>query len=451
MLTGGINVDGALFNLPYGELSVAAGLEWRRETLHTRDDPDTAKLSNIVWSPGNDLALHPALDHRRDTTEVYAEVIAPLLRDLPFAHRLQIEGAVRYSHYSDNPETWTWKAGGSWEPVRGFTIRGTYSHSIRVPNFGELFSPISMVTMGQISDPCQSGTITQDNDRAANCAATVPNWKGPLPRPNLNQPRVFSGGNPNLTPEKSNSLTVGAVFQPRFLRGFDMTVDYWDIKIDNVITSLAYTAILNNCVSGSNGPEEAYCQFVNRDPVTGEVNTVQAQFANLAGQHARGVDVGARFRFPLGPGEARLGFMGTYLIEQTTIAQIGNAGSDTSGAWNYPRFKGTLVTRYTLGEVSLAVNTRMIGKAKYSATAQSDETYEIPRIPAYILNDITLTIRPTDKYSLSLGVRNAADKRPPYFLQDTPTTPHQTVGNNTGNAYYDSIGRYFFAKIDVSF
>lgn len=451
MLTGGFSFNGSLFSLPYGDLSVAGGFEWRRETLHTRDDPDTAKLSNIIWSPGNDLALHPALSHRRDTTEVYGEMVVPLLRDLPLARRLEVEGAIRYSRYSDNPETVTWKAGGSWEPISGFTVRGTYSHSTRVPNFGELFSPISMVTLGHISDPCQDQLIIQDSDRAANCAAIVPNWTGPLPRPNLNAPRVFSGGNPNLSPETSNSLTIGAVFQPKFLRGFDLTADYWDIRIDNVITSLAYTTIMNNCVNSSGGPDLAYCQFVHRDPTTGEVDFVQAQFANLAGQKARGIDIGANYRFPIGNGRMRMGFSGTYLIEQTTISQVGTAGVDNSGAWNHPRFRGVLMNSYTLAQFTLAVNTRLIGSAKYSATAQSDETYEIPRLPAYVMNDITLTVRPTDSYSFSLGVRNVSDRLPPHYLRDTPTTPHQTAGNNTGNAYYDAIGRYFFVKVDANF
>ncbi|WP_176593903.1 TonB-dependent receptor domain-containing protein [Sphingobium sp. EM0848] len=451
MLNAGANIDGSLLPLPYGDLSIAAGFEWRRETLHTRDDPDTAKLADIIWSPGMDLALHPALSHRRDTTELYGEAVIPLLRDLPFARRLEIEGAVRYSHYSDNPDTTTWKAGGSWEPVQGLTFRGTYSHSVRVPNFGELFSPVGMVTLGHISDPCQDKLITQDNDRAANCAATVPNWTGPLPNPNLNAPRVFSGGNPNLTPETSNSLTVGAVFQPRFLQGFDLTMDYWDIKIDNVITSLAYTTILNNCVNATGGPDMAYCQFVHRDPVTGEVDYVQAQYANLAGQRARGIDIGANYRIPLGKGQVRINFNGTYLLEQTTISQVGTPGIDYAGQWNYPRFKATLLTSFTLGRLTLGVNTRLTGSAKYNATAQSDETYEIPRIPAYVYNDVTVNFRLNEQYAFSLGVKNISNTAPPLTLRDVAISPHQSAGTNAGGAYYDAIGRYFFAKIDANF
>lgn len=451
MLTGGLTMDGALFSLPYGEVVAAAGVEWRRETLRTRDDPDTAKLANIIWSPGMDHAVHPALDRRRNTTEVYGEIVVPLLRDLPLARRLEIEGAIRYSDYSDNPSTTTWKAGGIWEPVHGLTIRGTYSRSIRVPNFGELFSPVSMVTLGHISDPCQAARITQDKDRAANCAVHVPNWQGPLPNPNVNAPRVYSGGNPELTPETSNSFTAGVVLRPRFLPGFDLTADYWDIKIDNVITSISYTSIMNNCVSASGGPDEAYCRFVHRDPATGEVDFVQAQYANLAGLRGRGIDIGANFRAPLGRGKIRLGFAGTYLLEQTTISQIGNAGNDNAGAWNNPRFKGTLMASYAIGKVTFGVNARMISAAKYSATAQSDETYERSRIPAYFYNDATINYQATDKFALSFGVKNITDTMPPIMLRDNAASPHQTAGINTGLAYYDAIGRYFFAKVDVSF
>jgi len=448
----GASVSGSIFSLPYGDVNIAAGVEWRRETLHTRDDPDTAKLADIVYSGGLDYALHPALDASRDTTELYGEMVVPLLKDLPFAKLLQIEGAYRFSHYTDNPNTNTWKVGGTWQPVSGLTLRGVYSRSVRVPNFGELFSPQAKATFGNINDPCQANFINQNVNRAANCAAVMPGVTLPLPTPNNNQPVVFSGGNSDLTPERSTSYTLGAVFQPQFLRGLDMTVDYWNIKIDNVITALPYTTILNSCVDSTGGPTQAYCSLITRDGV-GNVVSVRAQYANLAAQKARGIDVAINYRTRLGAGQFQANLSGTYLLNQEIIAQVGKAGIDYAGEWDFPRFKATLATEYSIGRFTLGVNTRFLSRAIYNVTQASEETYQYPHIPAYVYNDLTLTFRPTEKYSLSLGVKNVSNVGVPLELHNDFITPHQGAGSfgADGPAVYDALGRYFFVRIGVNF
>lgn len=450
LLNAGASLNGGIFSLPYGDVTIAAGFEWRRETLHTRDDPDVAKLNDIIISPGADYARHPALDASRDTTEFYGEVVIPVLKDLPVARRLEIEGAYRFSHYSDNPDTGTWKVGSIWEPFAGIALRGVYSHSIRVPNFGELYAPISQVTYGHISDPCQASAILQNANRVANCAAIMPGLPMPLPNPNLNAPVIYGGGNPNLTPETSNSFTLGAVFQPKFMPGFDLTADYWDIKIDAIITSLSYTTILNSCVDSTGGPNQIYCQFVHRN-ADGTVNYIQAQYANLAQQRARGIDFGASYKRQMGNGLFRANLIGTYLLEQTTIAQLASPGTDYAGQWNYPRFKATLITGFDIGKVSFGVNTRFISRSEFSATAASDETYEFSHVPAYIYNDLTLQIRPTERYALTFGVKNISNADIFAPLQDTAPGPHGSGGVSTGAAYYDAVGRYFFAKVDARF
>lgn len=458
MLNLGFGIDGSLFSLPAGELQVAAGVEWRKEKLTTRDDPDTAKLNNIVFSPGNDHALHPDLDASRDVSEAYAELVVPLLGDLPGVRKLEIEAAYRYSDYSDTPSTETWKTGLVWSPIDGLTVRGVKSYSVRVPNFGELYSPIGMVTLGHIGDPCQEQTITQDRDRAANCAATIPGWTGPLPNPNLNAPRVFSGGNPQLDPETSDSYSYGIVWQPPFVQGFDLTADYWEIEIDNVVTSLSYTTIMNNCVNASGGPDLGYCQFVHRFTdttdahVLGEVDYVQAQYANLAGRLTRGIDFGVHYRFR-GELGYRIGFNGTRRLEQSVVAQRGSAGTDNAGAWNYPDFSATLTNGFDIGRFTIGLNTSYISRSRYSATDQSDETRELPYVPAYVKHDLNITWRPQERYSFALGVKNVGDERAdhPVLKQSTGTSPHQVEGNSSAHAYFDEIGRYYFLQFDARF
>lgn len=451
LYTAGANLSGALFSLPYGDVSFAAGAEWRRETLSTRDDPDTAKLTEITFRPGNDYTLHPALDAARSTAEVYGEVVVPVLKDLPFAHRLQIEGAYRYSHYSDVPETHTWKAGGTWAPIAGLTFRGVYSHSVRVPNFGELFSPQIIQTVGITSDPCSGVFITQNPNRAKNCATVLGGLTLPLPYPNTNAPTILLGGNTGLTSEKSNSLTLGTVLQPKFLPGFDLTVDYFDIRIDNAITAVPYLSILNLCVDSSSGPDAFYCGLISRNPPNGQINTIQAANYNLAMLGARGIDIGATYRFPVGPGQVRLGLSATYLLEQTTVATKGTAGIDYAGQWNFPRIKGNLMTSYAIGDFTLGVNTRFVGRSRFDVTDASAETRSPNHVPAYFDNDVTLRFRPTEKYALTFGVRNVTNVGIFAPLRDTAPGPNSSGGVQTGAGYYDAIGRYFFGKIDVGF
>ena len=452
LLTTGASINGSLFSLPAGDVSTAVGFEWRRETLRTRDDPDTAKLSDIVFSPGEDYALHPALDASRDTTELFGEVLIPVLKDFPLAKRLQIEGAYRYSHYSDSPDTNTWKAGGSWELVSGFTLRGDYSHSVRAPNFGELFSPPSTATYGNIADPCQSAYINQNPNYKANCAALLSGLTVPLPTPNLNAPVVYSGGNPNLTPETSDSFTYGAVFQPKFIPGFDLTIDYWDITIDNVITQLPYLTILNNCYDSTGGPNQFYCKLISRDS-QGNVVSVQALYENLSGEHARGVDFGANYRTPLAGGRYRTSFNATYLAQQTIVAAVGQPGVDYAGEWDFPRFKATLLNEYSIGKFTFGVNTRYISKSKYNSTAISNEIYQYPSVGEKIYNDLTVTYRPTKKYNVTIGVKNISDTQVPLELQANSVSPHSAGSyfNGNGAADYDAIGRYFFVKVSGHF
>ncbi len=452
LLTTGASINGSLFSLPAGDVSTAAGFEWRRETLRTRDDPDTAKLKDVVFSPGEDYALHPALDASRDTTEVFGEVLVPVLRDLPLVKHLSVEGAYRYSHYSDSQDTHTWKAGGTWELLRGLTLRGDYSHSVRVPNFGELFSPPNTATYGNIPDPCQSAYINQNPNYKANCTAVLSGLTVPLPTPNLNAPVVHSGGNPDLTPETSNSFTYGAVFQPRFAPGFDLTIDYWDITISSVITQLPYITILNNCYGAAGGPGQFYCNLISRD-TQGNVVSVQALYENLSGEHARGVDFGANYRTPVAGGLYRASFNATYLAQQTIVAAVGQPGVDYAGEWDFPRFKFTLLNQYSFGKFSFGINTRYISRSKYNSTAVSNQIYQYPFIGEKIYNDLTLTYRPVERYDVTFGVKNVADTQVPLELQANSVSPHSAGSyfGGSGAADYDAIGRYFFVKFNAHF
>jgi outer membrane receptor protein involved in Fe transport len=474
MLNAGVHTEGSVLTLPYGDLAIAAGIEARQETLHTTDDPDTVKVADILKG-GADYSAHPEMYARRRTIEAYGEVNVPLLKDLPFARRLAIEGAYRFSHYNDNPNTSTWKAGGSWEPVSGFTLRGTYSYAVRVPNFGELLSPATVTSGAAIADPCSTNYIKANPNYAANCAGVLASRGGlALPYPNTNRPNLLAGGNPNLTPEKARTYTIGAVFQPKFLRNFDLTVDYWKVHINNVITTLSDTTILDNCYGLGTTPDAAYCQFVTRNPtgtgyqagynasndptgqylLDGTINSVDnSRYVNLAGMEARGIDVAANYHVHIGEGLFTAHLSGTYTLNQITFASASEPGIDYAGKYTYPRFKATLMTSYSIGKITVGVNTRFISATEYDPT-KSLEYYEFQHIPAYVYNDVTLNFRATRQLTLSAGVKNISNVQVPLELYANTISPHLANGSTSGAAgaaYYDAIGRYFFAKVDVNF
>lgn len=450
LYSSGGNISGPILSLPYGDLSIAAGVEWRRETLSTRDDPDGGKLADVVFKPGVDYVLHPALDARRETGEVYGEAVVPVLRNLRFAHRLELEAAYRLSRYSDQPTTHTWKLGGRWEPVAGLTFRSVYSHSVRVPNFGELYSPELVQTVGITNDPCSGAFIGQGARRASNCATLLPGIALPLTYPNTNAPTIRLGGNRDLTPESSNSLTLGTVVRPRSLPGLSLTVDYWDIRIDDIITAIPYISILNLCVDSSSGVDNFYCRLVERGDA-GQIVSIQADNYNLARQSARGIDLGFSYRRKLGPGRLQIDVDGTYLLEQTTIASPGKDAIGYAGQWNYPRLRSTVVAAYDIGRFSLGLNTRFVSRSRFDVTDASSETREPSRVPAYVASDLVLRLRPTPSYSISFGVKNIGDAGIFGPLQDTAPGPNSSGGAQTGAAYYDPVGRSFFAEIDFDF
>ncbi len=256
----GGNIKGNLFSLPAGELQAVFGVEHRRETVDNVDGnlaaPPDSELSHL----GNWAPYEPALRAANDVSEAYAELVVPILKDLPFAQRLTVEGAYRYSDYSDFDKTNTWKLGGNWMPIEGLTFRAVKSRSVRVPNFGELYASRALQAIG-LTDPCMGTNYNANPTRAANCAAL--GISAPLPN-QIYTGYVISGGNPDVNPETSDSSSVGVVWQPRFLRGFDLTLDYWHINIENIITALSRTDIPNLCVDLPSIDNE-FCGRTTRD------------------------------------------------------------------------------------------------------------------------------------------------------------------------------------------
>lgn len=423
------------FALPAGDVAIALGVEHRKETLETIDDP--LSLNGEVSHTGLEYTVHPNLKADFDVSEVYGELVIPVLKDMPFANNLSVEGAYRYSDYSSVGTTHAWKAGATWSPVRGVTFRTVRSRSVRTPNFGELYEVQNR--RGQaVNDPCEVGRFDASPTRAANCRALgIPD---PLPL-NGEVAYVTSGGNPNLRPETSNSLTAGVVIQPAFLPGFDFTADYWNIKIDDMITQFSANAIANMCVDLPTIDND-FCRLLQFDPQTRYIIEMSTQQMNASRSNTRGIDFAANYRTRAGAGRLSFSFKGTYLLQKdvTTVPGIADSVVVYDGEYPNPRFRGNLHIDYSTERFSLGLDTRYHSGGKYDANVQTDEVYENNSVPSRIYNDLTLQYRVTEKLALTAGVNNMFDVKPPYF-------PNAYLGLG----YYDIVGRYLFTSLKAKF
>jgi outer membrane receptor protein involved in Fe transport len=432
----GANVNGKLFALPGGDVSFAAGVERRTESGRLIVDPQVASgevpLSGFVAS----IPTVP-VNASTSVTEAYGELVVPIIKDKPFLHRVELEGAYRYSDYKTIGSTNTWKVGGTWEPISGLTIRGVRSRSVRVPNFGELYAPVSEGFTGSINDPCLAGNYNLTPTRAANCQALgVPNNLAFYSTDVL----VRSGGNPDLKPETSDSFTLGAVLQPHFIRGLDITIDYWDIKIKNVITSFSINDMMNQCVDLPT-TDNPFCPYVQRG-ADHKINFISTQLVNAALQKASGIDFGVNYRTPLWKGQVNLGFKGSYLLQREVqnIPGVEQSILKYAGGYTDPRFRGYLLIDYNTDHYSLSVGTQFTSAAMEDPNAIPDQ-YDNNHIPAMVYNDVSLSRRFDNRFEITLGIKNILNTQPPLM-------PNVYDG---GGGRYDTIGRYFFTRVGVKF
>lgn len=441
----GAEINGSAWQLPAGDMRFALGVEYRKDTLKNTDDP-MAISGELVYGGGP--GARSELDVSTDVKEVFGELLVPIFADAPAAKRLDLELAYRYSDYSTVGGTNAWKSGLIWEPIEGLALRGVRSRSVRTPNFGELYEPTyTSKTAGSISDPCMVGAYYASQTRADNCKALgVP---APIVDPKIG-PWITTGGNTALKPETSDSVTLGFVWQPSFLKNFDLTVDYWNIEIADVITQLSYTTIMNLCVDLPS-IDNPYCAAIGRNQTpdqptaehgvimpAGAALWVNAQQQNVSRLYAKGIDVSARYALDLGPGRLGFQFAGTYLIEHVTETTPGIAAGDvrSDGSYTNPRVRASLTTTYDIGDFGVALKSRYWGHGLGNVNVTSDEQYDDNTVPSRTYHDLSARYSFGNGHTINVGVNNLFDVKPPYMGFGEP-------GIYAASSVYDLVGRAY--------
>jgi iron complex outermembrane receptor protein len=461
------NISGPLFQLlPAGAVQASIGAEYRREK--SVDDWDA--LTNAGLNTGNKT---PDTVGKFDVKEVFGELSVPLIKDQPFFHSLSLTGAARYSSYSTIGDVFSWNAGAEWAPVSGLRFRGNYAVANRAPNINELFSPPAE-TFPSVSDPCDGVTATSAGNFAAACRA-IPSVAAAIARngsltytlADIQGINGFDGGNTALQEEKAKTLTLGAVLAPRALPGFNLTVDYFNIKVDNAIGIIDRQTSIEQCLATS---QPQFCSNVLRNPNTGFIRTVNAQNVNIASMKTSGIDTALRYGRELGlVSNDRLDFniLWTHTFKFDTQADaaspvrhgVGNlefGGAFTNGAVFRDKVTGRLNYELPNG-FGLSWSTTFVSSMydqqpdRFEAnSATGDPVIDgHNKIKARLYHDVQLKTAVGEKFELFLGVNNLFDRKPPK-LEDTVFTGTIT-GTTTAADVYDPFGRRFYAGAQFRF
>jgi len=438
------------FELPGGPVGFAIGAEYRRETASYAYD-------ELVASGETFLNAIPDFNPPSfSVKEAYAEINLPLIRKVSFADELSISGAVRVADYKGSAGTvWAYNVGGIYAPVPDIKFRVNYSQSVRAPTLSDLYESASQ-NYAAVDDPCDVNFINSGKaTRPANCAAAgVPvGFENQFTRSGTLE--ILSGGNPDLDVEKSKSLTFGVVLQPRFLPGLAITADYYDIKIENVISSVSAQQILDGCYDGPS-LDNSFCEliFPRNGDGSFQLPALLQSSLNFAQERAKGIDLDINYdhRFDA-DNRLQLRFVGNwvrmrndfpYLDEPDQPERLKGELGDPIHAFNFS-------ADYSYKSVTLGYELRYIGRQSITDWEAQHTTYGVPPLdpnyadvvyyPSVVYHNLRASIDVDKRFTFYGGIDNLTDKKPPYGL----------LGTGDGDAIYDNIGRFMYAGVRAKF
>jgi len=356
-----------------------------------------------------------------DVKEGYVEILAPLLKDMPFAQSLELNAAARYAEYSTAGGATTWKVGLSWTPIDDVRVRVTRSRDVRAPNLAELFTSAQQTIGTQVRDPFRNNQL-------------------------IGVTRVTTG-NPDLIPESADNLAVGIVVSPSFLPGFTASVDYYDIQIQDAIIPPSAQNIADACFRG----DQAICQLLVRD-AAGVLIQVTTPTLNVNEFRASGFDFEASYERDVLAGRLRLRALATHVtrFEETasgaTLDRAGEHGP-TNGV---PDWRATFQATYSQGPLTVQLQERFINGGLYNKTfTPAQLSPEDNSIEDVWYTDLAITYDlpgPGEGSQAFVSINNLLNRDPPIVPTGATTYPRATNG-----LLYDMIGRYYTAGVKLRF
>lgn len=464
------NVSGTLASWEVGDLNMAFGLEHRKESA--RFEPDALDQLGMT----TDLSGGPT-SGSYSLSEAYLEFAIPLLADVTMARELSLDIAGRYSDYSTFGDTFNTKVGVKWKPIDDLIVRGTYATGFRAPTVDDLWGGTSE-TFDNLTDPCDSsfGAASRNASVAARCAADgIPASfrqeasggvaaTGPGTQTNYT---YLSGANPNLMPEESKSYSVGLVWSPSFADGLNISLDWWKVRINDVIVSETVTSILNNCyVLGIASACERFerAGAGNKNPLKDyQVIDATRTLVNAGFQKTAGYDLAVAYALPeFNWGKLAFNWKSTYVsyldtkidnVDATPVIHENGWSPDDGSGFN-SRIRSNLNMNWTLGVWGASWNMRYYSGVKefcvydeectdFDYSSAYTQQQPIRKVGSNTFHDMQLYVSVPWDAKVSLGVNNVFGHEGPQMYSN----PDSSFSYNGG---FD-IGRFWYMKYEQKF
>ena len=438
---------------------INVGADYRKDQLDFEPD-EVAQSGDLAGSGIVLLPVHGFIEMK----ELFGEARIPLVND-HVVRRLAFEGGFRRSWYTTGSNKFsadTYKVALDLTAVDGLRFRASQQRAVRAPNLQELFAAASPDFFDR--DPCVGPDPNATLAECARTGVTATQYGHVLAVSSaIGGYNSIVGGNAALLPETATTRSAGVVFQPRFLSGFNASLDWWSIDLKGAIDQIGSQTIIDTCIATG---DPFFCGRVHRD-ASGSLwlggGHVDDRQANFAAETVRGIDIEVNYSRPIG----RLGslaaiFRGTHVNKW--IVDFGGLSEpfDCAGLYglpcNNPQPSWRHTARLTWSSSSgatLSANWRYIGAMKLAALDPKFNLTEFVspletglRSESYF--DLTAGFDFGKRYGLRIGVNNIFDREPPRILSNTPGAAGPWNGN-TYPQWYDPLGRYFFAGATLNY
>jgi iron complex outermembrane receptor protein len=430
-----LEVSGPLFEMPYGTAYFAAGFEKRASGFV--DTPDS-----LITSGKSSTNYREPTSGKTSVEEFFVELNIPLLEGVPGAQELEVTISARTSDYSangmvgytpnsndpGNPSTS--EIGIRWRPIDDVLVRATMGETFRAPTVGNLYQG-GGESFPQATDPCNKDQFpSQTAGTQANClAAGVPAGGAEQP---TTQIRAFVGGNPFLDPEEGENATIGVVYTPSQIEGLSMSLDFWEIELENIFSSIGVGTVLNRCYVESSQQDDTFCSFVTRTG-TGGLQTVRTSQVNSALQNVSGVDFVINYSFDVeNYGSFTTGFDMVYYTKDEFAQSTTSTPSESFGWYDGGadfRWRANASILWEYNDFTTSVNFRFLDDNKDDcwlstyyglkddcsnpddANNFGDYGYNLMEVDYY--TDLQVDYRYSDSINVFIGARNLFGEEPP--------------------------------------
>jgi outer membrane receptor protein involved in Fe transport len=459
IVTGSVNGPINAIELPWAgsPLAVSIGAEYRDERGETIPD-ECLRLAPESCQGGAGGYLLP-IKGGFTVKEVFGEALFPLASGLPLVEALDLELGYRYSDYDPSGSNDTWKVGLNWRPHETLLIRAMQQKAARAPNVGELASPVVSSLDNATLDPCSianAGNITPELDELCRYTGMSAAQVGTVENIVSGQINIFDGTDPDAPPETedADTTTIGFVWTPNFAN-LIVSLDYYDISIDNYIDTFKAQEVLDGCYSLGLLDQ---CDKIIRvgGTVTLNGSGVELLTTNLINIQNQGLELS--FTYALDIGEwGGLTFAGTVnqlLKAETQTADFlpvldckGYYGTSCEGP--QPELSWVQRTTWDFRNFSVSYLWRHIDSVSVEPTERANTFESFRNISSFDYFDLYGSWQIMDQVRLNVGVTNLFDESPPVVGNEAADT-----SSNSGNTFpstYDVLGRAYTVGINVRF